>query len=107
MSRSSLVSCLVRYIGYGWTGKVPQACRGTLVLVPINVAPWLWGWPNRFLARLGGAGSHVFVLGPYSGGEFSTGIDTQADIARLPSGYAGGIWTNDIRLVADAFKAHR
>lgn len=105
MSRSSLVSCLVRYIGYGWTGMVPQACRDTLVLVPINVAPWLWGWPDRFLARFGAAGSHVFVLGPYSGGEFSTGIDTQADIARLPSGYAGGVWTNDIGLVAGALKA--
>lgn len=105
MSRSSLIACMTRYIGYGWTGIVPQACSETMVLVPINIAPWLWGWPDRFLARLSSAGSSVFVLGPYSGGEFSTGIDTKDDIARLPNDYAGGIWTNDTELVAGALKA--
>jgi glycerophosphoryl diester phosphodiesterase len=50
-------------------------------------------------------GSSVFVLGPYHGGEFSTGIDTPEDIVRLPAGYAGGIWTNEIELVARALKA--
>jgi glycerophosphoryl diester phosphodiesterase len=29
----------------------------------------------------------VFVLGPYSGGEFSTGIDTPELFQRLPSNY--------------------
>ena len=51
MSRASLQSCLLRYIGIGWSGYVPAACRGSLLLIPINVAPWLWGWPGRFLQR--------------------------------------------------------
>jgi glycerophosphoryl diester phosphodiesterase len=105
VSRGSLKACLIRYVGYGWTGIVPDACRGMAVLVPINIAPWLWGWPDRLLARMDTMGSSVFVLGPYHGGEFSTGIDTPEDIVRLPAGYAGGIWTNEIELVARALKA--
>ena len=100
ISRASIKSCLVRYIGYGWTGVVPQACTSAMVLVPINVAPWLWGWPDRFLNRMKAANSVVFVLGPYSGGEFSTGIDTSDLFARLPANYSGGIWTNEIEAMA-------
>jgi glycerophosphoryl diester phosphodiesterase len=100
ISRAAIRSCLIRYIAYGWTGLVPPACRNAMVLVPVNVAPWLWGWPNRFLNRMTDAGSAVFVLGPYSGGEFSTGIDTPELFARLPQGYSGGIWTNEIETVA-------
>jgi len=70
--------------------------------VPLHVAPWLWGWPDRFLERMEGEGSAVFVLGPYEGGGFSTGIDTPEDLARLPAGYSGGIWTNEIEAIARA-----
>lgn len=100
ISRAAIRSCLMGYIGYGWTGLVPAACRNAMVLVPINVAPWLWGWPDRFLDRMTDANSAVFVLGPYSGGEFSTGIDTPEVFARLPQRYSGGIWTNEIEAIA-------
>jgi glycerophosphoryl diester phosphodiesterase len=46
------------------------------------------------------ANSEVFVLGPYRGGEFSTGIDTPEQLARLPQDYSGGIWTNEIETIA-------
>ena len=100
ISRATIKSCLLRYVGYGWTGVVPQACKSAMVLVPINVAPWLWGWPDRFLNRMEAANSVVFVFGPYSGGEFSTGIDTPDLLARLPANYSGGIWTNEIEAIA-------
>nr|WP_249806952.1 glycerophosphodiester phosphodiesterase family protein [Bradyrhizobium sp. 1] len=100
ISRAAIRSCLMRYIGYGWTGLVPADCRNAMVLVPINVAPWLWGWPDRFLNRMADANSAVFVLGPYTGGEFSTGIDTPELFARLPHRYSGGIWTNEIETIA-------
>lgn len=105
MSRSSLKTCLLRYIGIGWTGFVPDACRNTLVLVPINIAPWLWGWPDRFLDRTEGAGSRAFALGPYSGGDFSTGLDTPELLSRLPANYSGGIWTNEIETVAQELRS--
>jgi glycerophosphoryl diester phosphodiesterase len=100
MSRRSLKACLIPYIAYGWTGLIPETCSRLLVLVPINIAPWLWGWPDRFLARMKPAGSTAFVLGPYHGGDFSTGIDTLADITRLPKGYSGGVMTNEIEMAA-------
>jgi glycerophosphoryl diester phosphodiesterase len=102
MSRNTLKTCLLSYIGYGWTGVLPEACQNTIIYVPINVASWLWGWPNRFLSRMESAGSSVFVIGPYHGGEFSSGIDKPDDFARLPAGYSGGIMTNEIETIANA-----
>ncbi|MBO1909252.1 glycerophosphodiester phosphodiesterase [Microvirga sp. 3-52] len=104
VSRGSLKACLLRYAAVGWTGTVPEACHNMAVLVPINVAPWLLGWPDRFLERMSQANSEVFALGPYGGGEFSTGIDTAEDLARLPARYSGGVWTNEVELVAGALK---
>ena len=107
VSRSTLKACLLRYIGMGWTGYVPESCRNALVLVPINVAPWLWGWPDRFLERMRRTGSETFVLGPYGGGEFSIGIDRLEDLDRLPAGYSGGIWTNELERVVGALKKEK
>ncbi|ARQ57400.1 UNVERIFIED_ORG: glycerophosphoryl diester phosphodiesterase [Rhizobium etli] len=98
-SRQSLKGCLTGYIGYGWTSLLPDACKQRMMLVPINIAPWLWGWPDRFLNRMADAGTEVFVLGPYRGGEFSTGIEDPAQLARLPQNYAAGIWTNEIETI--------
>ncbi|ANP90211.1 hypothetical protein BA011_40570 (plasmid) [Rhizobium leguminosarum] len=100
MSRASLKGCLLRYIAYGWTAAMPDECRSTVVLVPINVAPWLWGWPDRFLNRMDSVGSTAFVVGPYHGGDFSTGMDSVEKLSRLPENYSGGILTNEIEMVA-------
>jgi glycerophosphoryl diester phosphodiesterase len=104
VSRGSLKACLVRYAALGWTGSVPEACHNIVVLVPINIAPWLWGWPDRLLERMSHVNSEVFALGPYGGGEFSTGIDTPEDLARLPANYSGGVWANEVELVAGTLK---
>jgi glycerophosphoryl diester phosphodiesterase len=107
MSRSSLKECLLHYIAYGWTGAVPQVCRSMVIFVPINVAPWLWGWPNRFLDRMASVGSAAFVVGPYHGGEFSTGMDSAEDLARLPDGYSGGVLTNEIEFAAGWLRSRK
>jgi glycerophosphoryl diester phosphodiesterase len=102
VSREALKACLIRYISTGWTGAIPQACHNMVVLVPINIAPWLWGWPDKFLGRMKRSNSETFVLGPYHGGDFSTGIDRPDDLERLPQGYNGGIWTNEISEISKA-----
>jgi len=101
LSKPSIKACLIRYFAYGWSGIVPAACKDKFIAVPINFAPWLWGWPNKFLNRMEGAGSRVFVQGDYHGG-WSTGIDTEEDLARLPEGYSGGILTDRIEVIAPA-----
>ncbi|WP_454848556.1 glycerophosphodiester phosphodiesterase family protein [Rhizobium binxianense] len=103
-SRANLKGCLLGYIGYGWTGVLPDACRNAMMLVPVNVAPWLWGWPDRFLDRMRAVNTEVFVLGPYKGGGFSTGIDDAGQFALLPKGYSAGIWTNEIETMAGLAK---
>jgi glycerophosphoryl diester phosphodiesterase len=105
MSRASLTQCLLRYIAIGWSGYIPAACHHSLVLVPINVAPWLWNWPDGLLNRMARADSIVVVVGPYSSGEFSRGIDSEAEFARLPRGFAGSIWTNRIDRIGALVRA--
>ena len=99
VSRRNLMNCLLRYIALGWSGYVPKACRGQAMFVAINVAPWLWGWPNRLAARLQAVDAHLVVLGPYSSGEFTTGIDTHAMLRALPADFPGAIWTNEIQTI--------
>lgn len=102
VSKELLMRCLLRYEGLGWTGYVPDACRGTTLLVPLNVAPWIWGWPDRFLDRMESVGTSVYLLGPYGGGGFSDGIDDPATVDRLPAGYSGGISTDQLDAIAPA-----
>ena len=104
ISRASLKNCLLRYMAYGWIGIVPEACRSMMVFVPINFTPWLWGWPNRFLDRMGQVESTVFVIGPYTGGDFSTGVDSAEMLARLPESFSGGVLTNEIELISQSLR---
>jgi glycerophosphoryl diester phosphodiesterase len=69
------------------------------LLIPINIAPWLWGYPGRLAARLHSAGTQYFIVGRYLGGDFSSGIDDEQLLARLPADFGGGIWTNRIELI--------
>jgi glycerophosphoryl diester phosphodiesterase len=39
ISRASLKACLLPYLAFGWSGVVPQACHGVVLVVPINLAP--------------------------------------------------------------------
>lgn len=98
--RSGLKACLLHYFALGWSGIVPSACRHSVLLVPVNYASWLWGWPYRFLERVSAADSVVFVLGPWDGEGFSRGLDTPAEFSRLPAGFSGGIWTNRVDRIA-------
>ncbi|HEV7306939.1 glycerophosphodiester phosphodiesterase family protein [Ensifer sp.] len=105
--RSSVMACFTHYLGYGWTGLVPEACRNTFVIVPGNYAPYLWGWPDRFAQRMKAAGSEIILIGPYQGGDFSTGIDTTEDLDLVPPGFAGYVWTNRVETIGPALKGRQ
>jgi glycerophosphoryl diester phosphodiesterase len=104
VSRQRLRACLTRYLAFGWSGFVPVTCRNTLLTVPRNVAPWLWGWPNRFLERMDSVQTPVVLLGDYGGEGFSTPIDDPELLKALPPDYDGGIWTDRIDLLAPEFE---
>ncbi len=103
MSRTKFKSCIATYAALGWSGFVPRACRNTLVFVPINIGPWLWGWPHLFQQRMEAHGSFVYVMAPTSGG-FSRGIDTAEALATLPDNYRGGISTDAIDIITPLLK---
>ncbi|WP_117193802.1 glycerophosphodiester phosphodiesterase family protein [Rhizobium terrae] len=96
-SNRTAKSCLLGYLALGWSGYVPQTCRNTLVPVPVNYAPLLWGWPERFYGRMQAAGSDVVLIGPFETGDAgSSGIDDRAAWNMVPDGFPGLIWTNVI-----------
>jgi len=105
-TRTGLKSCLTQYIALGWTGYVPAACRNTQVMVPINIAPWLWGWPNRTQQRIADAGSQIILLGPYGAGDPGTaGIDDVPTLSKVPRGFGGLVWTNRIESIGPQARA--
>lgn len=104
LSRASLTQCIARYAALGWSGYVPDACRQGILLIPINVAKWMWGWPDRFLDRMQAVDTRVYLLGPYSGGGFSQGLDDPQLINQLPDGYSGGISTDALDRVMPVIK---
>lgn len=104
ITRPRMKRCLQRYMALGWTGYVPSDCRRSLLFVPANVAPWLWGWPNRLMQRMERVGTRVVLIGDYEGEQFSKGFNDPARLADLPVDYAGGIWTDRIDLIGPAIR---
>lgn len=102
-SSRDVMNCLLQYLALGWTGYMPDICKNTAVMVPVNLAWLAWGWPNLFIQRMRDAGSEVILLGPYETGDPGTnGIDTIDELAQVPDGFAGYIWTNKIELIGPA-----
>lgn len=104
MSMATLKSCLLPYIGTGWTGYIPTACENAQLHIPEKYAPWLWGWPNKFLNRMDEVNTRVILVA--GDGGWSEGFDSSADLKRLPTNYTGGIWTNRIDRIAPIVKGN-
>ncbi|WP_067969478.1 glycerophosphodiester phosphodiesterase family protein [Nocardiopsis trehalosi] len=103
MSKGLMVDCLLRYEAVGWTGHVPDACAGLQLHIPEGYGPWLWGWPDRFTARMAEVDTRV-VLVAGSGGA-SEGFDTPEAVDRVPTGFDGLIWTNTAQDTAAPIRA--
>ncbi|MBL8520416.1 MAG: glycerophosphodiester phosphodiesterase [Betaproteobacteria bacterium] len=102
LSGASLRRCLAGTFAFGWFGHVPDACHRSLILVPLNLARWLPGFPETFVARLRAVDSEVFLVNDYGGEGFTRGIDTLEDLRRVPAAYRGGIWTDRADLLGRA-----
>lgn len=97
--RQSLKACLIRYALTGWTGRAPAACADMTVAIPMDYAPYLWGWPHKFTRRMKVVGTNVILWGPYDGSGFSSGIDDVVTLARVPDNFDGYLWTNRIEMI--------
>ena len=105
-TRASVKNCLKRYIAFGWTSYVPESCRNTFVMVPMNRAPWLWGWPNLFSQRLQSVNSEIILIGNMDSNG-APGIDTLTQVSRIPETFSGYIWTNKVEVVGPAVQKLR
>ncbi len=105
-SRALLKRCLLTDLVVGWTGHVLSACERLLVLVPISHAHWLWGWPDRVAERFARVGSEVYLVGPLTDGPMGW-IDTPADLAQVPPGYRGGVFTDRLLDIVPALQQRR
>ena len=107
MSKTRGKDCAIGYLAFGWSGHVPQSCRGGIIGVPVNLRWAYWGWPNRFLARMKNAGVEVLLAGPVGtmiagpSGSTSgaTGLSRVEQLDDVPPGFSGLILTDDIEVI--------
>lgn len=102
-SPGGIKSCLKTYLLTGWSGHVPKSCHNMDVHVPANLRKLAWGWPHKFEKRLNSVGSRSVLRGDL-GHHKTAGIDTDRDIARVPLGYTGIVYTNKIEIVGPELK---
>lgn len=98
-TRWQLRDCAIRYLALGWTGHVPEACRNTVVIVPVSHAGLVWGWPRRFIERMERVNTEVWLMGPFDGQPSTRGLDDPELMARIPQGVRIGIWTDRIEII--------
>lgn len=96
--------CASDYRLSGLWGSVPESCKnGTMLLTLDDLGYTLWGWPNRFLARMKAAGVHVIIAQDVVDGEIKglTDVNQYGEIARTYNGY---IWVDNIEELGPALK---
>lgn len=85
-------TCVGDYIALGWSGYVPESCRGGTMIVPLGAQWKLWGWPNRLIARLEEHGTRIVIEGPEG-----RGLDLPEQLGEIPASF------NGYAFVADGF----
>jgi len=84
---------------------MPSACHSTQLLVPINYATFLWGWPHKFTGRMKAVGTTVFLAGPYDGRRSGAGgMNTAEWVEDISQGFDGYIWTDKVEEIAPTLK---
>lgn len=95
-------ACSVDYLKWGWTGSTPKSCRGSTLMVPLNYQWAIWGWPNRFLARMADIGATTIVMGDIENKDAPVGIERPEQLNEVPRSFRGYLWVEDIYNVGPA-----
>jgi len=102
MSMNTMKSCMIPYLSLGWTGSIPAECENTQIHLPEKYAPFIWGWPDKFIKRMESVNTKVVIVA--GDGGWSEGFDEKKDLERLPANFGGEIWTNRIDNIAPVLK---
>lgn len=94
--------CGIGYLKWGWSGHVPDSCRGSTIGLPLNYAWAAWGWPNRFLGRMKGSDVEVILMGALVNSKAPAGLERPQELDDVPAGFSGYLWVEDIHAVGPA-----
>lgn len=97
-------ACVSDYKLSGWMGSIPATCKGGTALVTMDqIGYTLWGWPNRFLARMNDVGVRVIIAQDVKDGEI-IGLTTADQYGEIANSYNGYIWVDNIAELGPALK---
>ena len=88
--------CTADYRRIGWSGYLPQSCRGATMLIALDEQATLWGWPDRLIARMEAHDGRIVVEGPRDPRtDPIDGITLPEQLTQIPSSFNGYVWTDD------------
>lgn len=103
-SISGARKCASDYRLSGIWGSVPASCRnGTMLLTLDDLGYTLWGWPNRFLARMGNANVRMIIAEDVVDGQIK-GLSDVNQYGDIANSYDGYIWIDNIQDLGPALK---
>jgi hypothetical protein len=103
-SVSGARKCASEYRMSGMWGSVPESCKNrTMLLTLDDIGYGLWGWPNRFLARMNAANVRLIIAEDVVDGQIKglTDVTQYGDIANSYNGY---IWVDNIEELGPALR---
>ena len=92
--KEEIRGCLEDYVRIGWISYVPASCRDTTVAVPLERQWTIWGWPNRFQARMAAVNTKVIMLDRERDGGLA-GIETVEQLDDVPRDFRSYLWIED------------
>lgn len=96
--------CASDYRSSGMWGSVPEICKGKAILLGLDDLGFtLWGWPNRFLARMKDAGTTVIVAESVDGDKVR-GLTDMHQYGQIANSYNGYIWIDNIADLGPSLK---
>ena len=97
--------CSRAYFLRGWNDETRQLCRGEMIVVPLDWTGRAEGWPDLFLARMKSNGTKVLLAGDMAGGDGTPGgFETVEQMKRVPKGFDGYLWVEDLWAVKGMVK---
>ncbi len=97
-------ACVSDYKASGWMGSIPATCQDGGALVTMDqIGYTLWGWPNRFLARMDNAGIRVIIAQDVRDGKI-IGLTNAEQYGEIANSYNGYIWVDNIAELGPALK---
>src|SRR5690606_24588596 len=106
-SKQEAEACSRDYVKYGWSGHLPQSCRGRTLIVPRNHQWGSWGWPSPLIARVEARGGRVLILGKVGITAAPGGLSLPEELGEVPASFNGYLWVEDIWTLGPALRPSR